>query len=655
MTTSHRLFFWLQRHARLIAIFLLACFVITAAVYVTLKYQTFSYNALDLGIYRQVLAHTAQGDLYGMTIHPHSYLGDHMELLLIVLAPLYALFPFAETLLVLQILAVALGIILASRLVPNTLSGSWKLLLGLVLAASPLVHNIIAFEFHFLPFAIPLLLAACICYREQRFAWYVIWLSLAMLVREDIGLIAIGMAVMALLERRSRRWWATPLLFGAAYFAGAMWLSGQINGEAYKFLAYYGWLGDSVHSATAYAATHPWDVLLKLSRLQNIMFVISLMLLFAGLPLLRMIRIVPVSFVAIAMFLTSAGADGIALQTHYTALFLPFLVWASVEGLERFPYTGRHFWHRIGFAPSRGIAAGLLAVVTLYAAFTISPWRPSAWTALATRTQDPLTLATRDIVRNIPASAPGISSYATLPHLAGRMELYSMHYVFRGKRQLSETPYMPPPSAEWALWDSRDMLFYDIQYEHDETMYASGGDRIQQYLSDAGLSVSAMRDSMLIFTKAPPEAVEPVAAVPAPNTPATHFGPLALHEARIGSIETTPYPLIPVTFVWQRRGVIEDEIVLRLSYSNIEGEILGSRDYPIAYGLYSPADWSADVAMEVRYNLIPPALPHGTYSLQIELFAREGYIGLDPTLQATIQTTAVQPLGAAFTIGSVAL
>ena len=105
-----KFFSWYQTHERAtIALFAVVLFF-AGALFAIFKLAALGYNALDLGIFHQVLANTARGDWFAMSIHPHSYFGDHVSPFLAALAPFYALVPRPETLLVLQAAAVALGI-----------------------------------------------------------------------------------------------------------------------------------------------------------------------------------------------------------------------------------------------------------------------------------------------------------------------------------------------------------------------------------------------------------------------------------------------------------------------------------------------------------------------------------------------------------------
>ena len=151
------------------------------------KYQAFRYNGLDLAIYTQVFDESAHGRLFNFSIHPHSYLGDHVELLIIGLLPFYWLLQSPLTLLFLQTLALSLGAWPLYLFCRRRLNGRWSLGVALAYLFSPFIWNINFYEFHLLPFAIPLLLLAVLAYDRRRFNAFSLWIVLALLVREDVA------------------------------------------------------------------------------------------------------------------------------------------------------------------------------------------------------------------------------------------------------------------------------------------------------------------------------------------------------------------------------------------------------------------------------------------------------------------------------------
>ncbi len=80
-----------------------------------LRHSTFHSTASDLAVFDQVLWNTIHGRFMESTMslarcEPHSFFGDHFSPALLLIVPLYALFPHPETLIVVQTIALALGV-----------------------------------------------------------------------------------------------------------------------------------------------------------------------------------------------------------------------------------------------------------------------------------------------------------------------------------------------------------------------------------------------------------------------------------------------------------------------------------------------------------------------------------------------------------------
>ena len=77
-------------------------YVITFGFISLWKYFNFAYNALDLAIINNVFYQTSLGQLFGSSIHPPSYLGDHFTPVIFLLIIPYLVFAAPPILLILQ-------------------------------------------------------------------------------------------------------------------------------------------------------------------------------------------------------------------------------------------------------------------------------------------------------------------------------------------------------------------------------------------------------------------------------------------------------------------------------------------------------------------------------------------------------------------------
>lgn len=130
----------------------------------------------------------------------YNLLGDHFHPILVLLGPVWRLFPSPLSLLVVQDLLLALSAWpltrLATRLLGRWVGGA----LGLAYVLSWGIQGGVQSQFHEVAFAVPLLAWAGVAFVERRWWTCAIWCMPLMLVKEDLGL-TVFMAGLALAWR----------------------------------------------------------------------------------------------------------------------------------------------------------------------------------------------------------------------------------------------------------------------------------------------------------------------------------------------------------------------------------------------------------------------------------------------------------------------
>ncbi|MBI5404633.1 MAG: DUF2079 domain-containing protein, partial [Candidatus Kerfeldbacteria bacterium] len=332
--TGQRLHELLVRRERRIITIGVIIFVAIVAIVGAWKIWALAYNALDLAIYNQVAWNSVHGRWFEFSIHPHSYLGDHLEIAFALLWPLYALVQHPLTLIVLQAAAIAIAAIPLMRIAAHFVGKPWHLLFGLAYLANPTIQNMALYEFHMLPFAIPLVSWALVGYVERKYRLFLLCAALALTVREDISFVIIGFGLLALADRRSWRWWAVPIGLGVAWLLGSLKLSAILNDYgSYKFLIYYAWLGDSVPNIILGALRQPWLVIQHLLSFQNLGFLAGLLLPFALLPIFRLRWMIPAGLTLLQLLLAVSSGE-LLIEIHYPAVTIPFLVTAAAAAFR---------------------------------------------------------------------------------------------------------------------------------------------------------------------------------------------------------------------------------------------------------------------------------------------------------------------------------
>ncbi len=445
------------------------------------KLEAYRYNAIDLAYYNQAMWRTVHGDVFGLTIHPHKTLGDHIEPILPLFAPLYALLPHPLTLLFLQSLALgvaAVPLFLIAKVfvakeenIPGATTRARRdgaqreggrgggfqrclpLLIALLWLANPLVHNANLFEFHILPFAIAPLLAAFLFFERRDLPRFLLWSVVAMMVREDVPLVVGAFAVLGaigvLRKERTLRWIIAPLAISIPWFVGTQALTHLFSSDgAYKFFVYYAWMGESASAIIHNIFLDPLRFVRHIADLNLLLFFLELGMPFLFLFLLRPRALILTLPALLPHLLASYRATPLVAETHYVALLLPGVAIAAAAALMHPPR-----WVRQPTLVILAVAAALYAVITM------SPMLP-----ILRLDRSIERAAVRDtFIARIPPDAAVATTESFLTALSGREIVVLMRYVYAGATQYGKANYALRPDIQYILLDLRDVIAYDTK------------------------------------------------------------------------------------------------------------------------------------------------------------------------------------------------
>lgn len=632
-------------------VFCALLFFLVAAFAVVAKYFAVAYNAIDLAIFSQTVHQTAFGVPFGLTIHPHNYLGDHASYALVLFAPLYRILTHPLTLLLLQAGVLASSVFPLWRLMRRFLKRTiFRYAMLIAFALHPFLHSYALFEFELLVFSVPLLLWTIVAYEERRFCLFLFLLAGLALVREDLGLVLLGFAALAWLQRRSVRWTFAPVLLGLLTVLAGGIVTAYVNGEHYKFLMYYSWIVD-LHK-------HPSLLLSILFRPQNILLLIGLLLLASPFALRKPSYLLPAALPLLSFLLMGSAPTLLELRTHYTALVFPFLLWASLAAVQAWEERPPHFFARLFLRPASAFVL-LFAVASVYGFFTMSPLRPNAlWKlAQAAKSNDAkLARAFLSEVKNDKYIAAGLRF---LPHLAEKPGLYSMVYVSRGKRQLSERPYELPAQASTLLLDASDAVAAYLQHGDTDERFTGSANRLRSLITERNFRVAKTLDTFLLLRKGGAENFalfeegkkEAVAIEPLDGNiqllASRADGQLDITQEKIGN---QTFSVLPLSLTWRKIRDDKTTYHLRLRFIDERGRVRNERILPFAAGLFPPPEWPTNTPITIPFSVLVPKLPNGTYRVTVEPVALTGYLGLNAILSAQpvfrdIRSLATYPLG----------
>src|SRR5262245_15524265 len=115
-TDPSRVTAWPHVTAVRLLVVIVVAWVVVMAAFALARHQRVNSSAYDLAIYSQAVWNTSQGRPFASSFEVENLLGDHVQLILLLLAPGYWLWPDAGVLLVVQAIVLGLAAIPVYRL-----------------------------------------------------------------------------------------------------------------------------------------------------------------------------------------------------------------------------------------------------------------------------------------------------------------------------------------------------------------------------------------------------------------------------------------------------------------------------------------------------------------------------------------------------------
>ena len=311
-----------------------------------LRHLAFNTGRFDLGNMVQAVWSTSHGDLLSVTSlrGPQiSRLGAHFDPILAAFAPLWWLWPDPSLLLVVQVVAVALGAVPVHLLARKHL-GSERAGVGFALAylLYPPTQWLALNEFHPVALATPLLLLAFWYLDEDRLLAFAAVAAVACLTKEHIGFAVAALGVWYAFARGRRRAGATIAVAGTAVavLAITVVVPHFAPGGASPFAGRYREVGGTPAGMLETVVTDPLRVLETAFDGNSVPYLLELVLPLAALPLLAPLAALT-ALPELAANLLSATRTQQSIHFHYTAAAIPGLVVAAVFGASRLRRRGR--------------------------------------------------------------------------------------------------------------------------------------------------------------------------------------------------------------------------------------------------------------------------------------------------------------------------
>ncbi len=414
-----------------------------AAVYTVFEVEEqrhFRTAGYDLGIFAQAIhgyAHFHAPVSLMKGIHngfgPNfSILGDHFSPILAVLGPVYALFPHATTLLVVQGLLLAASVPFVWLFARRKLGRLPAYLLAAAYGLSWGLQAAMAADFHEIAFAVPLLAIAIERLDAGRLRSAIVAALLLLLVKEDFGVVVAMFALVVGI--RTRRWRVAGLLALAGIattLIASRLLIPLAGGRSGYYWDYYAALGANPVDAGWHVVRHPFSTwTYAFSPHAKITLVRWL---FAPLGFLSFGSwYVLLALPLLAERLLSDNPNHWTLTHQYSAPFAPILTLAAIDAVGKLvraagwarPVVGRS--HRRAAAWPRPNAAAGVGLVFAAGALGVAVWASGRmpFHQLIQRSEYQTSgylRAQQAAVAAVPSGATVEASNSLAPHLVDRV------------------------------------------------------------------------------------------------------------------------------------------------------------------------------------------------------------------------------------------
>ena len=425
--------------------------ILTFGILVWRRQAYFGTIDFDLGIHDQSIWLLSRGHWF-TTVRGLPVFGHHATFGYFLLVPFYWLGAGPQFINLLQVAALALGAIPIYLLARDRLVSPWAALIpALVWLLQPLgaVVRLGDLPSRRSSRSVPVL-CAYLAAERNKIGWYWIWLALAIVWKEDLALLFIGLGLLYLIRRRWRLGAAT-IAVGTLWFAAfAMVMVPHLAGGQTVYGPLYGDLGDSPSEVARTAVTDPGAVASRLKQNGSGSYAVQLMAPMAFTPL-----------AAPGLLLLGAPQAIVNLLSHrelHVGRAVPLHGAPRRRARPRHGRRDRRDRSPVPAAAATTIAASwvVLGVTLAMALFATRAWGPSP---VSWRYHDgywPIGPAADSVAKShavamIPTGAAVSADYNLVPHLAHRELVYtfpnpwlSSNYGIGGKSE-----HANPADVEW--------------------------------------------------------------------------------------------------------------------------------------------------------------------------------------------------------------
>lgn len=300
----------------------------------------------DLGNMEQTVWNTSKGRIFQMT-DPNtnentSRLAFHADFLLILIAPIYKIFPHTETLLIIQGLVVALGAIpvylIAKRIIPvgAAYMRPLPIFFSLLYLLSPILERANIYEFHGEVLSATFLLFTFYFLLKEKTRNFLIFFFLALICKENISLTLTMLCFWGIIKNKKRRLCAFLLIFSLAYFLFIMKVAipeANASLDRHFALRYFDTGDKKLFELVAGYIKNPIEFISHFSQKESLEYYKKIFSFGGFISLLSPLTLI-FTFPTIILNLLTKDPQFKSLNYQYSATLVPGLIISTIYGFK---------------------------------------------------------------------------------------------------------------------------------------------------------------------------------------------------------------------------------------------------------------------------------------------------------------------------------
>ena len=298
-----------------------------------------------------------------------------------------------------------------------------------------------------------------------------------------------------------------------------------------------------------------------------------------------------------------------SIYYHYTALLIPFIFYSTINGLSRL------LKYRFIYNKQKALKISIFTVVIVSGVYLAGP-QFYLLEYLSLYRVDEAAMQKDRLVKMVPNDASVIATFQFLPKLASRQEIYSMHFISRGLKMLTNERYEAPMSLEYALIDFNEPLLISNFFRENSP------NNIYSFLKDGNWRVLERVDDIVLFKKDYPEGEELFELVNQNSYNIQNRIDINIGDriALLGydyNAYLSEDRMLDLSYYWRLMDKIERPIGLLIYFLDGAGNIVFTKSHSIGYRLFN---MEHKFIKENHKIFIPHNIKKGVYKVRLGFF-----------------------------------